>query len=175
MRFTWKVSTAFSSRIYVTDAAGAAVTGLVDGGFVKQLSKDDANSAVAVVVTEIDSVTHPGHYKAVFTPNASGYWYLRVAHATYNKVGWDAEIQVGTAGTLDDLPTANGNADALLDRASAVDGSTVRTVLKLMAAAVFGSGAGTAAKPFKAIDGSAARVQSTFDPDGARGTVTVTP
>lgn len=83
------------------------------------------------------------------------------------------------AGYLDNLatapPTANANADALLDRAAAIDGYTPRNVAKLMAAAALGTGAGTTSDPYQAINGTSGdRVAATFDSDGARAVVTKT-
>lgn len=107
-RGPWKTSTAYSWTIVVFDSSGAAVTGLLNAGFTtKQLAKDDANSAVSVTVTEIDSANLPGWYKVTYTPNATGHWVCRVAHPTYNTRGWLDEIQVGSRGFLDDLDITN--------------------------------------------------------------------
>lgn len=168
MRIPWKTGVIFSTRIYVTDAAGAAVTDLIDGGFTKQLSLNDANSGVAVTVTEIDKPNLPGHYKVTFTPTA-GYWHLRVAHATYNKIGWEAEIQATDLGL--GYSSASEILEALLDVASAIDGSTIRNVLKWMAAVLLGKGGGTAASPYRSIDDTADRVSATYN-GKTRATVT---
>lgn len=93
-RTPWPVNVAYESDFYVFDLSEAAVTGLVNANFSRQLTKDGVHSAVAVTVTEIDAVNQPGRYKAVYTPNAQGYWSLRVANATHNKKGWQDDIQV---------------------------------------------------------------------------------
>lgn len=67
-------------------------------------------------------------------------------------------------------PTANQNADALLDRANAIDGQTVRAALRIVAAVVAGkvSGAGTETEVFKGLDGTTTRATVTADEDGNR-------
>lgn len=244
--------TAYSWTIYVNDGAGAAVTGLLNGGFTKQIAKDDANSAVTVTVTEIDSVNLPGWYKVTYTPNANGHWAVRVSHATYNLVGWMDEVQVYTR-QLEDLafpatsgrpvlvssagnvgvdwgqvinPTttvglsgttistsqavasvtdkanftlaagsltnsvfaanaigsaqftaalSNAIADALLDRASALDSKTPRQVLRWVGAACAGmvSGLETGSPTFLGVDGVTTRISATTDSNGNRTAVTL--
>lgn len=171
MRTPWKTGVVYSSRIYVKNAAGAAVTGLVSADFTtKQLSLNDANSAVVVTVTEIDAVNLPGHYKVTFTPNAAGFWHVRVAHPTHQPLGWQDEIQVTDLGL--GYSSASEILTALLDIASTIDNVTLRGALRLIVASAAGAGAGTASKPFKSLDGTKDRIASTFDSDGARGTVT---
>lgn len=73
------------------------------------------------------------------------------------------------------VPTANGNADALLDRADAIEtGWTLRKVLRIMSAAINGkvSGGGTATNTFRNITDSKDRVTSTVDANGNRTAVT---
>lgn len=69
---------------YVTDGAGAAQTGLVDGAFTKKLAKDGANSAITVTVAEIST----GRYQATFTDDGEAVWTLVVSHATYFPDGY---------------------------------------------------------------------------------------
>lgn len=181
MRAFWKVNTAYSFTIVVFDV-DTPVTGLVTGDFVNQIAKDDANSAVTVTVTEIDSVNEPGWYKVTYTPTAVGHWVVRVYHATYNPRGWLDDAQVGVAGGLDDIPTAAQitaavptaaqNAAAVF--AITIDGSTFTNVMKWIAAVALGKGTGTAASPYRAIDDSADRVSSTFS-GSTRLVVTKTP
>lgn len=77
------------------------------------------------------------------------------------------------AALIDALPTANENADALLDRASAVDGYTVRQLLRLVGASLVGevSGAATATVVFRAADDSKVRITATTTSDGDRSAV----
>jgi hypothetical protein len=56
---------------------------------------------------------------------------------------------------------ANEIADALLDRAAAVDGYTPRETLRLVGAVLYGKGQGTPGKPYRAANDSADRVFST--------------
>ncbi len=123
------------------------MTGLVDGDFSKKLAS------------------------VKFTPNASGHWACWVSQATYAPRGWLDEIQVNDLG----MPSASDVADAILDRASAIDGETFRNVMKFIAAAVLGTGDVSVAHPYRAIDDSSDRVKATFDGAGVRLTVTKTP
>jgi hypothetical protein len=73
---------------------------------------------------------------------------------------------------------ANEIADALLDRASAVDTYTVRQLLRIMAAALAGKSSGAVASQastmiFRAIDDSKARITGVLDANGNRTSVTV--
>ena len=71
-------------------------------------------------------------------------------------------------------PTANQNADALLDRADGVEsGFTPRQVLRLMAAVLAGkaSGMGTTSAVFRDLNDTKDRITATVDADGNRGAV----
>jgi hypothetical protein len=71
----------------------------------------------------------------------------------------------------------NAVADALLDRADAVEtGKTLRQAMRIVAAVLAGrvSGAGTGTESFKGLDGSTSRVQVTTDPAGNRTNVNYT-
>lgn len=74
---------------------------------------------------------------------------------------------------LGDLPTANENADALLDRASAVDGKTVREYMQITGAVLAGkiSGANTTSEIFVGLNGVDVRVTVTADSSGNRSSV----
>jgi len=66
----------------VTDSEGNAITGLVDGDFTKKLYDPDGNevsSTIGVIITELGN----GNYRAQFTPNVTGAWYLIIYHSTY--------------------------------------------------------------------------------------------
>jgi hypothetical protein len=73
-----------------------------------------------------------------------------------------------------DIPTANANADALLDRASAVDTYTVRQILRVLAAALGGeiTFSGNTAS-VGAIDGSKNRITSETDAQEQRTNITI--
>ena len=71
-------------------------------------------------------------------------------------------------------PTANENADALLDRVDGVEtGYTVREVLRIVSAVLGGkaSGMGTTTAIFRDLNDTTNRVQATVDGDGNRSTV----
>lgn len=71
---------------------------------------------------------------------------------------------------LPTAPTATQNADALLDRASAIDGKTPREALRIIGATTAGkvSGAGTGTEVFVGLDGVTARVTGTVTAAGNR-------
>ena len=67
-------------------------------------------------------------------------------------------------------PSANANADALLDRANAIDGKTPREAWRIIAATTSGKivTAGESIEIFLGLDGVTERVRSTNDADGNR-------
>lgn len=70
----------------------------------------------------------------------------------------DAVAEIAAA-----VPTANQNADALLDRVDAVDGYTPREAGALSLAALAGRDVGTLANPqYEAVDGSVVRLDATI-------------
>lgn len=73
-----------------------------------------------------------------------------------------------------DIPTANANADALLDRATAIEGYTPRQLFRLFAAVLIGkcSGAGTGTEVFRDIADTKARVTATVDGNNNRTAIT---
>lgn len=88
------------------------------------------------------------------------------------------EIQSGlaTSAAVAALPTANGNADALLDRAAGVEtGLTVRQAMRLMAAALFGkaSGLDTTTAVFRDTGDTKNRISAIVDANGNRTAVTL--
>jgi hypothetical protein len=115
---------------------------------LNNLSQAQAQTAAAAALTAYDPPTR--------------------AEATADK----AEVIAALPG---DPPTANENADALLDRASAIDGYTVRQLLRLVGAALVGevSGAGTTTVVFRAADDSKARITATVTADGDRSALTL--
>ena len=88
------VATRFDIRVFDSNDDGK--TGLLDASFTKLLTKDGADSAVTVTVTEVSSGS--GRYTVTFTPNATGYWSLFVAHSTHDKRGWSEDFDVTTDG-----------------------------------------------------------------------------
>ncbi len=76
---------------------------------------------------------------------------------------------------LDALPTANENADALLDRSNGVEtGFTLRQALRLVLSGIAGkiSGAGTANVLIRDVNDSKNRISAVVDASGNRSTVT---
>lgn len=92
----------------------------------------------------------------------------------------DVRTAVGLASAnldtqLGDLPTANENADALLDRSAGVETSlTVRQWFRLAAATLFGkaSGLGTTTAVFRDFGDTKNRISATVDVNGNRSAIT---
>lgn len=172
----------------VVDAAGNLVTGLLDGSFTKELyEENDTLSAITVTIVELGS----GSYRAKFTPDNSGVWYLVVKHSTHfpngkaeNILVYDGDLSAVGLGT-DSITAAvlaadaaNEIADALLDRANGIETSmTLRQALRLILASASGvlSGAATTTVTIKAPDDTTNRIVATVDADGNRSAVTRTP
>jgi hypothetical protein len=138
-----KVNVQIRSEIFVTDNAGVAINGLVDGGFTKRLSKDGANDTTTVTVTEIAN----GRYTVTFTPTATGFYELDIIHATYNPFGWSESYDVTTDGILaaSDITSSVPSAAAIASAVwSYVVGSvfTAKRYLKAIGAAVAGKTSG---------------------------------
>ncbi len=75
-----------------------------------------------------------------------------------------------------DIPTANANADALLDRADGVEtGSTLRQAMRIMLAVLAGkaSGLNTTTATFRDTNDSKNRITATVDANGNRSAVTL--
>lgn len=162
MRTPWKSGVEYVWLYFLANSSGAGVTG-ESANVVTKLFLDGAISAVVVTVTEVDAVNAAGWYRIAFTPNADGYWLCWARHATHEPEGAQEEIQVG-AGAL----------DALLDVAGAVDGYTLRQVLKILGAATAGKGEGSVANPYRSLDDTADRIAATSTA-GRRTAVTLTP
>lgn len=142
--------------IAVFDAANAGVTTLNDGDFTKALYLDGTASGVTVTATRIGSTNK---YTVTFTPNSIGQWWLLVTQSTHNPRGWAETYDVTTDGVLSGAQTA----DALLDRAGAIDGYTPREAGTLSLAALAGRDVGTLANPqYEAVDGSVVRLDATI-------------
>lgn len=79
---------------------------------------------------------------------------------------------------VSDIPTANANADALLDRAAGVETSwTVRQAMRIMLSALGGklAGAATSAVTVRDMADSKNRISATVDSNGNRTAVTLDP
>lgn len=82
---------------------------------------------------------------------------------------------LATAASVSALPTANNNADALLDRANGIETSyTLRQALRLILASLVGevSGASSTTITFRDINDTVDRIVATVDAYGNRSAVT---
>jgi len=94
----------------------------------------------------------------------------RITTALPNAVPGNASGLPRTGDLPTDAPTANDNALALLDLADAIDGETLRGVLKIMVAMLAGkvSGASGDVQTIRSIDDTANRVIAHTDRNGNR-------
>lgn len=66
----------------VADADGNPVTGISSGAFAEELynpSGSEVSGSITVTFSELGG----GAYRATFTPDTVGDWYLRIIHATH--------------------------------------------------------------------------------------------
>src|SRR5690606_33965165 len=84
---------------------------------------------------------------------------------------------VETDGVAITSTTMQAIADALLDRANAIDGATPRAALRYIAAMLAGkvTGAGTGIETFYGLDGTTERLEITVDTHGNRSAVSYDP
>lgn len=89
----------------------------------------------------------------------------------------DILADTGTDGVALSSTTMQAIADALLDRANAIDGATPRAALRYIAAMLAGkvTGAGTGIETFYGLDGTTERLEITVDTDGNRSAVDYDP
>lgn len=129
------------------DAVLAAIAGL------NNISTAQVNAEVDTALADYDGPTH--------------------AEMTAELATADDAVLAAIA-ALNNL-SANAAADALLDRANAVDTYTPRQALRIVLAALAGkvSGADTNAPVFRAADDSKNRITATVDADGNRSAVTL--
>lgn len=85
------------------------------------------------------------------------------------------DTEIGTILTnIATIPTAIQNADALLDRAAAIEGYTPRQLFRLVGSILLGkvSGAGTGTEVFRDLADTKDRVTATVDANGNRSAIT---
>lgn len=66
----------------VVDSGNNLVTGLLNANFTKRLynpSGTEVSGSITVTITELGE----GDYRATFTPNVIGTWYIIIIHTTY--------------------------------------------------------------------------------------------
>lgn len=164
------------------------VKGLTIANFTVTLTKDGADASTAGVdLDEVEPLDVDDPRYEVTVTLAVGCYRLRLAHATYGPRGWGATLDVttdgiptvaaiqsglATAAAVAALPTATQNADALLDRSSAIDGKTTREAIQIIGAATAGEAtvSGTTVT-HKGLDGTTTRITGTVDDDGQRSGV----
>lgn len=156
-------------EVDVTHIGGSAVTSTSGIPEVKVASiANDALTAAAIATDAIDA-------DAI---KADAVTEIQSGLSTLNAAGVRSAVGLATANLdtqLDALPTANENADALLDRANGVEtGYTLRQALRLVLSALAGkvSGAGTTNVVIRDVTDSKNRISAVVDADGNRTSVT---
>jgi hypothetical protein len=136
-------------EIYVWGGAEVIPTSTLDAAGVRTavgLASANLDTQLATVASLVSAV--PAAVWAVGTRTLTGFGTL-VADV------WAYATRVLTAGTNLTIPTANQNADALLNRAGAIAGKTPAEALRIIGATTAGvvSGAGTGTEVFKDFAG----------------------
>lgn len=182
------------AQVYGTAGSGSTTTSLVTSqvlaGSTSLTVATDQFKGMRVEWLETATANNRGA-SALITGNTSGATpTLTIAPAlpaapangnTFMIVEGSVDVQTiaGTAQTAADLgvlPSANANADALLDRAAGVEtGLTIRQALRLLTSAILGkvSGMATNAPVFRDVNDSKNRVTATTDSNGNRSAVTL--
>lgn len=106
---TIKVGRQHSFYFKVYDGAGAAVTGLTNTDFSKNLFKDTTwidpsggGSPPFLNVTAVDATHGPGFYRCVFTPNSAGIWFATLDYAGAFALEWDFTVDA-TVSSIDTI------------------------------------------------------------------------
>jgi hypothetical protein len=114
-----KQSTALTVPVFAHDANGDAVTGLVDAGFTKRISKNGAAfAAMTVTITEMENGWYSVPLSTTHT-NTTGVLSITLTHASCKQINIQLRVH---ANLLDDLSTATNlqtvddNVDTLLTR-----------------------------------------------------------
>jgi hypothetical protein len=184
------------------DAAGVrAAVGLASANLDAQLATLATSATVTAIKAKTDSLTftvagmvdsNVVDWKGAAAPAMTGDAYARLGAPAGASISADvAAVKTDTAAikaktdnlpaapsAVGDIPTANQNADALLDRASGIEpGLTVRQGARLWSAALLGKASGmtTATAVFRDTSDTKNRIVASVDADGNRLGVTLDP
>lgn len=159
--------------VNVVDWKGAAAAAMTGDAYARLGAPAGASVSADVAAIKADTGT-------ILTDvnTGAGAIYTRIGAPVGASISADiAAVQAKTVNlpaspaAVSDIPTANGNADALLDRANAIEtGWSVRGILRIMAATLAGkvSGGGTVTNTFRNVTDTKDRVTSTVDSSGNR-------
>lgn len=131
-------------------------TGLTNGSFTKLLYKDGVASGQTVTVTEISG----GQYKASFTPNAEGVWFLLCYETATSSVKY-----------LSTYPVRKVESDVIIE---SVGSYTIQQALSVLLAACAGVTTDSGAT-LKTPDGTTTRIAATLNSSNERTAITLTP
>lgn len=190
---TVDVSGALPVRHEYTVVPAEAYDALVLG--TDNITSDLTSGAITSIGTEVDSslATYDSPTKTemdtAFTEIKGATWasgsdtleHIRDKQTDIEADTQDLQTQIGTAGAgltaVDGISATGMNeiADAILDRATAIDGFTPRQLLAAIAAAVAAklSGAAGTAITIRSVDDNHDRITATVDADGNRTAVTI--
>jgi hypothetical protein len=153
-------------------APNALVSGRVDGRVGAMANDVITASAIASNAITAAKIADGALTAAKFAAGAfDAVWSVTTRVLT---AGTNIVLAKGTGITGFNDPTANDNADALLDRSGAIDGKTPRQIFRGMASILFGkvSGAGTGTETFRDTADTKDRFVVTVDNDGNRSAIT---
>ena len=103
-----RTAEAHNEDFSVLDLSGSLISGITLSEFSADLfDETGASSGLTVTFSELGN----GHYRATFTPNDPGIWYLVVYHATYFPQGKAETVRVYDT----DLDVIAGLAEAVRD------------------------------------------------------------
>ena len=177
---TFPTNAMVASTTNVTGGTITTVTNLTNAptnGDLTATMKASVNTETDTALNDYDGPTNAELATALGTADDAT---LAAIAALNNLSQANIRTAVGLASAnldtqLDALPTANENADALLDRSNGVETShTLRQSLRLMLAALAGklSGAATTTVTIRDVNDSKNRITATVDSDGNRTAIT---
>lgn len=152
-------------------AKGTGLTGLND------LSAAQVNAEVDTALADAGvTVAVTGRIDAAISTRLAAASYTAPDNSSITAIKAKTDNLPASPAAASDIPTANDNADALLDRADGVETSrTLRQSVRLMLAALCGkaSGLATTTAVYRDTNDTKARITATVDENGNRSAVTL--
>lgn len=162
---------------YVTGDAGTQTAGSVGSGACTHEGKGFHTYTPSQAETNFDHVAFTFEGTGAITATVQVYTSFPQTGDSFARIGATGSglTSLATQASVDDVPTATENADALLDRSAGVEtGLTPRQWLRLAASALFGkaSGLGTTTAVYRDFGDTKDRLTATVDENGNRTAVT---
>lgn len=174
---------------FITSRFDTGAVADADSAPTFEVFEDGTDTDIGVGGTATKRASKTGDYRASFAASAAngfeaGKYYNVVASATVNSVAGKGIIgrfrcMAAVPAVAGDVPSANANADALLDRTNGVEtGLTLRQALRLEVAGLVGKFSGATASGsttvhIRDINDAVDRIIATCDQFGNRTAVTV--